>query len=202
MAIKNTERFAAIVRDKVSQLGLTQTDIHSGGGPSDTTLRRIMAGEEVGVSLRTLSRLDTIFKWEPGSAARTLAGGDPTPVAKTITGAGVPESFRVAITPTVGMEATDHRTATPYDGHFERAERLLRHSQESIQLGDYLGAIHILEGLQSTTELLIDRITDQAMQVDGTSSDDGEPGAIDLGLNRWLRDAEVEDSDNGADEAG
>lgn len=52
---------------------------------------------------------------------------------------------------------------TPHDEHFERAERLLRHSHESIRAGDYLGAIHGLEGVWSTVELLVDRITDEAL---------------------------------------
>ncbi|UGU31374.1 hypothetical protein LT350_33680 [Mycolicibacterium smegmatis] len=40
-----------------------------------------MDGQPVGISARTLNGLDRAFKWTPGSAARTLAGGDPTPLS-------------------------------------------------------------------------------------------------------------------------
>ncbi|WP_260938343.1 hypothetical protein [Mycolicibacterium llatzerense] len=53
---------------------------------------------------------------------------------------------------------------TPHDEHFNRAERLLSHAHESVRHGDHLGAIHGLEGVWSTIELLIDRITDDALQ--------------------------------------
>lgn len=108
MAPKNNERFAAIVRDEFVRLGITQAEFQARGGPSDTTLRRIIEGQEVGVSPRTLSGLDSAFKWERGSAARSLAGGDPTPLAQTISGVGVqPERhqarFNVDVAPSVTM---------------------------------------------------------------------------------------------------
>lgn len=53
--------------------------------------------------------------------------------------------------------------ATPFDSHFDRAERLLHASHDSIRSGDHLGAIHGLEGVWSTVELLVDRITDEAL---------------------------------------
>lgn len=58
--------------------------------------------------------------------------------------------------------------ATPHADHFDRAERLLRHSRESAAHGDYLGAINSLEGVESTVELLIDRLTDFELSA-GTS---------------------------------
>lgn len=80
MAPKNNERFAHIVTEAFSALGVTQAEFNRLGGPSDTTLRKIMDGEPVGISARTLNGLDTAFSWSPGSAARTLAGGEPTPL--------------------------------------------------------------------------------------------------------------------------
>lgn len=79
MAPKNNERFASIVEEAFSALGVTQTEFSKRGGPSDTTLRKIIDGEPVGISARTLKGLDIAFGWSPGSAARTLSGGDPTP---------------------------------------------------------------------------------------------------------------------------
>lgn len=56
------------------------------------------------------------------------------------------------------------KRSTPHDQHFARAARLLRNSHESIQAGDHIGAINGLEGVWSTVELLVDRITDEALQ--------------------------------------
>lgn len=76
MAPKNTPRFASIVEQAVSASGLTQAQLHQRGGPTDTTLRKIIKAEPVGLSPTTLKKLETAFEWEEGSAARALAGGD------------------------------------------------------------------------------------------------------------------------------
>lgn len=61
----------------MSALGLTQADVSRRGGPSDTTLRKILDGDEVNVSTATLTKLDTAFAWTPGTAARAaLQEGD------------------------------------------------------------------------------------------------------------------------------
>lgn len=78
MAPKNNEHFASTVREAMSRLGLTQAGVSERGGPSDTTLRKILENEPVGISTATLSKLDKAFEWDPGSAAATLAGGQPT----------------------------------------------------------------------------------------------------------------------------
>ncbi|AJA43344.1 LamD-like protein [Mycobacterium phage Sbash] len=77
MAPKNNRHFASQVRETMTRLGLTQANVTERGGPSDTTLRKIIDGEPVGISTATLQKLDTAFGWEPGSAAATLAGGEP-----------------------------------------------------------------------------------------------------------------------------
>ncbi len=59
------------------------------------------------------------------------------------------------------MEPTSPRTS--HDPHFDRAERLLGHAHASVRRGDHLGAINALEGVWSTVELLVDRITDEAL---------------------------------------
>lgn len=53
---------------------------------------------------------------------------------------------------------------TPHDEHFERAERQLSYSRLAAQQGNYLGAITSLEGVESTAELLIRRLTDEAIR--------------------------------------
>ncbi|WP_142926243.1 hypothetical protein [Mycobacterium marinum] len=59
------------------------------------------------------------------------------------------------------VEPTSPRTS--HDPHFDRAERLLGHAHASVRRGDHLGAINALEGVWSTVELLVDRITDEAL---------------------------------------
>lgn len=85
MAPRNTPEFAARVREAVAALGLTQAQITERGGPSDTTLRKIMGGELVGISAATLKKIDTSLGWMPGSAIRVLQGGEPTPASDTST---------------------------------------------------------------------------------------------------------------------
>ena len=97
-----------------------------------------------------------------------------------------------------------HRLANPvptaHDGHFERAERLLLHSHESVRTGDYLGAIHGLEGVQSTVELLIDRVTDSAIQQNegATRAVSTEPSAQQDAQEEGIEDKKTDD-DRSAD---
>lgn len=81
MRSQNTAHFAATVRRALAESGRTQDEIAKRGGPSDTTLRRIMDGvDEVGISSITLRKLDAGFGWSPGSAARILSGESTTAV--------------------------------------------------------------------------------------------------------------------------
>lgn len=78
MAPKNNARFARIIGEAFDALGVTQDFFHDElGGPSDSTLRKIIEGKQVGISAQTLNAFDKAFAWTPGSAARTLAGGNP-----------------------------------------------------------------------------------------------------------------------------
>lgn len=78
MAPKNTPQFASRIREAVAASGLTQVQIMERGGPSDTTLRKIMEGEEVGISAMTMRKLDAGLGWKPGSSVRVYQGGEPT----------------------------------------------------------------------------------------------------------------------------
>lgn len=71
-------RLAAAVR--AARGPRTQKSITDAGGPSDTTIGKIEANEwrpTRGVN-DTLNKLDNGLGWEPGSAARILAGGEPS----------------------------------------------------------------------------------------------------------------------------
>lgn len=77
-SVTNPDRFAAIVQARRAELNLTQVDVKAAGGPSTVTLGKIENGQRP--SARTLRKLDQVLRWSPGSAARTLSGGDPTPL--------------------------------------------------------------------------------------------------------------------------
>ncbi|AZF98784.1 immunity repressor [Gordonia phage Maridalia] len=74
-------RLGTLVRQRRAELGLTQKDVHQAGGPTDTTLTKIENGEWTpGNRKNTLRKLDAGLSWTTGSAARVLAGGEPTPL--------------------------------------------------------------------------------------------------------------------------
>ncbi|MDF3284988.1 helix-turn-helix domain-containing protein [Gordonia sp. N1V] len=150
MAPKNTEHFANIVRDAVMQLGLTQSDVASRGGPSDTTLRRILAGDPVGVSSTTLRKLDAALGWRAGSAAQALHGGQPVPCAVELT------------RPVSPLESLDGSTEEwePVQSPEELAvaQRQIALAREALDRGDSSVALDTLVGVRSVVELAIRKL--------------------------------------------
>lgn len=77
------ERFGRIVYSRRTELGMTQEQVAKAGGPTDTTMGKIENSEWTpGNRKTTLRKLDIGLRWTPGSAARTLAGGDPVPLSE------------------------------------------------------------------------------------------------------------------------
>lgn len=73
------DRLAYYVSAHRARRGMSQKAVTKNGGPSDTTLGKIEAGKwrpQRGVD-ETLDKLDHGLGWEPGSASRVLAGGEP-----------------------------------------------------------------------------------------------------------------------------
>lgn len=154
MERKHWDRLGEAVLDRRTTKGWTQQEVAERGGPSDTLQsdieqKRWAPSRNV---KETLRKIDAGMEWESGSAARVLEGGSATP--------------REVARGEVARRILD-APASEYDQHFDRAERLLTHSHESARHGDYLGAIHGLEGAQSTVELLIDRISAAAGETNG-----------------------------------
>ncbi|AXN51294.1 hypothetical protein DSM43518_04836 [Mycobacterium marinum] len=143
---RDWERLSAAVLKRRATQQWTQQQVWDRGGPSDT-LQSDIEGKRWKPTRNvkeTLRKIDVGLEWMPGSAARVLAGGDPTPVTRhDVTRRGAEEN------------------QTGLDQLFERVGRLVSHAHESIRGGDYLGAIHGLEGVESTVELLIERISDK-----------------------------------------
>lgn len=155
------------------------------------------------------AQIERALQWEPGSIDAVLAGGDPTPMPSPPRPVTDEADYKRA------LEYARHvvnAPPTPHDTHFERAERLLAHAHEAVRQGDHLGAIHGLEGVWSTVELLVDRITDAANLLDkkrrdssssrasveapqgqevNRSPDQGEPGSV-AGIEATASAATVE----------
>ena len=93
MVESELERFGRLVADRRKALALTLKQLSEAGGPSDVTTGKIERAAIEEPSARTLRRLDAGLRWQSGSAARTLHGGDPIsleelPTASTAIGAG------------------------------------------------------------------------------------------------------------------
>jgi len=124
------ERLGRFVRERMRELGLSRRQASLSGGPTEPTLLKIERGQSKRLDPDTLRKLDVALKWEPGSAAAILAGGDPKPVRAggTQNVAVGPPGIRVPAE-TIGQlvrvaqEITD-RAAAESPGMQESAERL------------------------------------------------------------------------------
>jgi transcriptional regulator with XRE-family HTH domain len=68
-----------LVRERRTDLGLTQAEIQSAGGPSPATLYLIESGRRGSYRPQVLRRLERALGWRAGSVRRALAGGRPQP---------------------------------------------------------------------------------------------------------------------------
>lgn len=80
MATEIRARFGQYVYKRRRMLNLTQDEVTAAGGPSDAAQTRAENGTGPDPSIETLRKLDIALRWVPGSAARTLEGGVPTPL--------------------------------------------------------------------------------------------------------------------------
>lgn len=71
---------AAAVLARRAEIGWTQKQAAGHGGISVDRIQSVeSAALTHAVRMSTLEKLDAAVCWEPGSAARVLAGGEPTP---------------------------------------------------------------------------------------------------------------------------
>lgn len=78
-------RLGDYVAARRRELGLTRMQVQQAGGPSVTRLGTIEDGSGPGPTPQTLQKLDSGLRWQPGSAARTFAGGLPAPLPDAAT---------------------------------------------------------------------------------------------------------------------
>ena len=75
---ENWSHLGGLVRERRTELGLTQAELQSVGGPSPATLYLIEAGRRGSYRPQVLRRLERALGWRAGSVRRVLAGGQPT----------------------------------------------------------------------------------------------------------------------------
>ena len=71
------QHLARLVRERRAELGLTQREVHSVGGPSPATLYQLESGHRGSYRPHILRRLERALGWGAGSVRRVLAGGLP-----------------------------------------------------------------------------------------------------------------------------
>jgi transcriptional regulator with XRE-family HTH domain len=71
------DHLARLIRERRAELGLTQREVHSVGGPSPATLYQLESGHRGSYRPHILRRLERALGWGAGSVRRALAGGMP-----------------------------------------------------------------------------------------------------------------------------
>lgn len=69
---KDIAQLGRAVRDRRTELRMTQDDVAAAGGPSDVTVRKIESGKVSRINVATLSKLDEALQWAPGTAVGHL----------------------------------------------------------------------------------------------------------------------------------
>jgi transcriptional regulator with XRE-family HTH domain len=71
------DHLGRLIRERRAELGLTQREVHSVGGPSPATLYQLESGHRGSYRPHILRRLERALGWGAGSVRRALAGGRP-----------------------------------------------------------------------------------------------------------------------------
>lgn len=77
MTLDRLARFGERVAARRHDLNLRLTHVPDLGGPSATRMTSIEHGKGPEPKPSTLDKLDSVLRWEPGSALRVLNGGEP-----------------------------------------------------------------------------------------------------------------------------
>lgn len=108
-------RLAREVKQRRTQLELTQTQLEGAGGPSISFVSKVESRKAVPYDGISIVRLERALQWEEGSVAAILDGGRPTPIS---TSAIAPETVadktvipQPAITPPGSLSESAMRDA-------------------------------------------------------------------------------------------
>jgi transcriptional regulator with XRE-family HTH domain len=71
------DHLGRLIRERRAELGLTQREVHSVGGPSPATLYQLESGHRGSYRPHILRRLERALGWGAGSIRRVLEGGLP-----------------------------------------------------------------------------------------------------------------------------
>ncbi|RXS78866.1 XRE family transcriptional regulator [Streptomyces sp. TM32] len=76
---RDWKRLAEAIKDARQALRLTQVDLASAAGVSESTIQNLEAGESRSRIPTSLPRVERALNWREGSAQAVLEGGEPTP---------------------------------------------------------------------------------------------------------------------------
>lgn len=107
------EKLGDAVRLRRKQLGLTQADVATRGGPSVETLRAVENNRAGRLSRRSRRALERAVEWEAGSVDEVLSGG----------------ASRVPGTPPADVGPTTAQPAALASDHFAMAEHVVNMQQ-------------------------------------------------------------------------
>lgn len=109
MSPRDWQRLARYVRERRDELGLTQEEIATRGGPSTATLRLIETGTQDSYRAKSLRQLAEALRWTPESPRAILAGREPEEVQES--GRERPATETTPPEPEPG-ESADHADAS------------------------------------------------------------------------------------------
>lgn len=79
---ENNQQLADAVADRVRELGMSQAQVSAAGGPSSTTMTKVLSGTG-GLRDAIFGQLDRALEWEPGTA-RSRWRGEAQEAPRTI----------------------------------------------------------------------------------------------------------------------
>lgn len=108
------ERLARYVRERREELGLTQEEVATRGGPSTATLRLIENAAGAAYKAKSLRQLEDGLGWARGSAIAVLGGGVPSLATAAVLTGEVPVELRHSLDVLASMRPRVRRAFTEF----------------------------------------------------------------------------------------
>lgn len=135
VTIMSWEKLGVAVRDRRSDLGLTQVEVAEHGGLSVETLRLVERNRAGRLSPRLRRALERVLQWQSGSVDSILAGDEPTPSAPTPQPSGGDRFASARQVLSLRTTFAEHRDAVGPEAHealLAEINRSAREAEESI----------------------------------------------------------------------